>query len=92
MTFDPVFRRMEDEPMEALVARVALIQAEAERLAQYLATLSPDAWRQPSACPGWEVRDVVARLVEVAQFYVRTMKNIPQFPHCCSCGGYTAVV
>ena len=36
--------------MEALAARVALIQAEAERLAQYLATLSPDAWRQPSAC------------------------------------------
>ena len=59
--------------MEALVARVALIQAEAERLAQYLATLSPDAWHQPSACPGWEVRDVVAHLVEVAQFYVCTI-------------------
>ena len=59
--------------MEALVARVALIQAEAERLAQYLATLSPDAWRQPSACQEWEVRDVVAHLVEVAQFYVRTI-------------------
>jgi uncharacterized protein (TIGR03083 family) len=64
---------MEDEPMEAFAARVALIQAEAERLAQYLATLSPDAWRQPSACQGWEVRDVVAHLVEVAQFYVRTI-------------------
>jgi uncharacterized protein (TIGR03083 family) len=64
---------MEDEPMEAFAARVALIQAEAERLAQYLATLSPDAWRQPSACQEWEVRDVVAHLVEVAQFYVRTI-------------------
>ena len=59
--------------MEALAARVALIQAEAEWLAQYLATLPPDAWRQPSACPGWEVRDVVAHLVQVAQFYVRTI-------------------
>ena len=59
--------------MEALTARVALIQAEAERLAQYLSSLSQDAWYQPSACQGWEVRDVVAHLVEVAQFYVRTI-------------------
>src|SRR5262245_48685274 len=59
--------------MEALAARIALIQAEAEGLAQYLTTLPPDAWRQPSACKGWEVRDVVAHLVEGAQFYVRTI-------------------
>ena len=55
--------------MEALASHVALIQAEAERLAQYLSTLPPDAWRQPSACQGWEVRDVVAHLVEVTQEY-----------------------
>jgi len=48
--------------MEALEARVALIQAEAAGLAQYLTTLPPEAWRQPSACQGWEVRDVVAHL------------------------------
>ncbi len=40
VTFDPVFRRMEDEPMEALTARVTLIQAEVKWLAQYLSTLS----------------------------------------------------
>jgi uncharacterized protein (TIGR03083 family) len=66
---------MEDEPMEALAAHVTLIQAEAERLAQYLATLSPDAWRQPSACQGWEVRDVVAHLIQGAQFYVHTISR-----------------
>jgi uncharacterized protein (TIGR03083 family) len=66
---------MEDEPMEALAAHVTLIQAEAERLAQYLATMPPDAWRQPSACEGWEVGDVVAHLVEGAQFYVRTISR-----------------
>lgn len=55
--------------MEALAARVTLIQAEAERLAQYLSTLPLAAWCQPSACQGWEVRDVVAHLVEVAQEY-----------------------
>jgi uncharacterized protein (TIGR03083 family) len=66
---------MEDEPMAALAAHVTLIQAEAERLAQYLATLPPDAWRQPSACQGWEVRDVVAHLIQGAQFYVHTISR-----------------
>ena len=33
-----------DEPMAALATRHALMQAEAERLAQYLSTLSLDAW------------------------------------------------
>jgi uncharacterized protein (TIGR03083 family) len=66
---------MEDEPMEALAAHVTLIQAEAERLAQYLATMPPDAWRQPSACQGWEVRDVVAHLIQGAQFYVHTISR-----------------
>jgi len=55
--------------MGTLEARLALMQAEAERLGWYLSTLSPDAWRQPSACQEWEVRDVVAHLVEVAQDY-----------------------
>jgi len=57
--------------METLATRIALIQTEVERLAQYLASLPLDAWRQSSACPGWEVRDVVAHLVEVAQDYQR---------------------
>jgi uncharacterized protein (TIGR03083 family) len=61
--------------MEALAAHVTLIQAEAERLAQYLATVPPDAWRQPSACQGWEVRDVVAHLIQGAQFYVHTISR-----------------
>ena len=61
--------------MKALAAHVTLIQAEAERLAQYLATLPPDAWRQPSACQGWEVRDVVAHLIQGAQFYVHTISR-----------------
>src|SRR5262245_49037861 len=58
-----------DGPMETLATRIALIQTEVERLAQYLASLPLDAWRQSSACPGWEVREVVAHLVEVAQDY-----------------------
>ena len=61
--------------MKALAAHVTLIQSEAERLAQYLATVSPDAWRQPSACQEWEVRDVVAHLVEVAEDYQRRIAH-----------------
>ena len=61
--------------MEALTVHITLIQSEAERLAQYLSTLLPAAWRQPSACQGWEVRDVVAHLVDVVQFYIRTISG-----------------
>ena len=41
---------------------VKLISAESERLTQYLTTLSPEAWRTPSACERWQVRDVVAQV------------------------------
>jgi uncharacterized protein (TIGR03083 family) len=61
--------------VEALEAHITLIQSEAERLAQYLYTLSPAAWRQPSACQGWEVRDVVAHLADGAQFYIWTISR-----------------
>jgi uncharacterized protein (TIGR03083 family) len=61
--------------MVTLEARITLVQSEAERLAQYLSTLSPAAWRLPSACQGWEIGDVVAHLIEVAQFYIRTISG-----------------
>ena len=48
---------------------VQLVIAESERLIQYLHTLPPEAWRTPSACDRWEVRDVVAHLAVQGQFY-----------------------
>jgi uncharacterized protein (TIGR03083 family) len=54
-----------DSPEET----VQLVIAESERLIQYLNTLSPEAWRTPSACDRWEVRDVVAHLAGQGQFY-----------------------
>jgi uncharacterized protein (TIGR03083 family) len=56
--------------MEAPENHAALVQSEAERLARYLHTLSPAAWMQPSLCEGWEVRDVVAHLIRLAELYV----------------------
>jgi uncharacterized protein (TIGR03083 family) len=64
-----------DKLVAAPAAHIALVQSEAERLAQYLSTLSPAAWRQPSACQGWEVGDVVAHLTDGAQFYIRTISR-----------------
>jgi uncharacterized protein (TIGR03083 family) len=48
---------------------VKVIQTEAEELADYLQALPPESWSTPSACDLWEVGDVVAHLVFVAEFY-----------------------
>jgi len=55
--------------MEAPENLVKVIQTEAERLTESLQTLSPEAWSTPSACDLWEVGDVAAHLVFVAEFY-----------------------
>ena len=55
--------------MEAPEHLVKVIHTEAERLAESLQTLPPEAWSTPSACALWEVGDVVAHLVFVAEFY-----------------------
>src|SRR4051812_26176405 len=54
----------------ATAATCALVsRAVAEALAQYLHTLPPAAWHQPSACDAWEVGDVVGHLIWVARLY-----------------------
>lgn len=55
--------------MYAYTDRLQVLQAESTQLRQYLHTLSPDAWRQPSACAQWQVRDVVAHLIGGAEFF-----------------------
>lgn len=40
----------------------ALAAAERRDLADYLDTLTEQEWEQPSLCPGWAVRDVVAHI------------------------------
>jgi uncharacterized protein (TIGR03083 family) len=56
--------------MDALTQRVTLVRTEAERLQDYLGTLSPAAWHHASACAGWEVGDVVAHVTRGAEAYV----------------------
>ena len=55
--------------MHAPEDTVKLIIAESERLTQYLTTLPPAAWRTPSACERWEVRDVIAHLALQTEGY-----------------------
>ena len=49
---------------------VTIIQTEVERQQQYLAALPADAWTKPSACPLWDVWDVVVHLLRVPDNYV----------------------
>ena len=44
--------------------RVALLQAEYQRLEHYLHTLSREAWNHPSTCDHWTVADVIAHITE----------------------------
>jgi uncharacterized protein (TIGR03083 family) len=40
-----------------------MARAERADLADFLATLTPQEWQQPSLCDGWTVKDVVAHVV-----------------------------
>ena len=56
--------------MSTQAASVTVVQTESERLTQYLAALPEEAWSRPSACTLWEVRDVVAHLIDGANAYI----------------------
>lgn len=43
------------------------VQDERRALRADLAGLPPDAWSEPSLCPGWDVHDVVAHLIDTAK-------------------------
>ena len=55
--------------MDSPEERVKIAIAESERLKEYLACLPPEAWKKPSACDHWEIRDVVAHLAWIAECY-----------------------
>jgi uncharacterized protein (TIGR03083 family) len=55
--------------MSSLAEPATVIQTESARLQQCLTALPEDAWRKPSACALWEIRDVVAHLSAIAHAY-----------------------
>ncbi len=61
--------------MDSPEERVKIAIAESERLKEHLSSLPPEAWNKPSACDGWEVRDVVAHLAWVAETYTERIRQ-----------------
>lgn len=45
----------------------SFVHAERARLAEDLASVPNQAWTTPSLCPGWDVHDVLAHLVDTAK-------------------------
>ena len=50
--------------------RTRLARLEAERLADYLGSLSDEGWSHSTACDLWQVGDLVGHLVWIGEFYV----------------------
>lgn len=44
-----------------------VVRGEAERL--FALAEAPDAWEAPTACPEWQVRDIVGHLIDVTESY-----------------------
>ena len=61
--------------MASYEERVKLLKLESERLMEYLSALQDDGWTRQSACERWQVGDVVAHLVGVAEFYAGTVSR-----------------
>src|SRR5215471_7844499 len=76
--------------METFADRITLLQEESARIKQYLHTLPPDVWDRPSACTQWQVRDVVAHLVQVAEVYADHVARGIQGDHSPPPGGLPA--
>ena len=52
---------------EAKDTILRVVRREAERM--FALASSPDAWQAPTACPQWEVRDIVGHLIDVTESY-----------------------
>src|SRR5215831_13699370 len=61
--------------MDAFADRMHVLQAESERIKQYLHALPPEALHKPSACTEWQVQDVVAHLIGVAETYASSVSR-----------------
>lgn len=59
--------------METFAERVTILETESARIKQYLHALPAEAWGQQSACTQWQVQDVVAHLIGVAETYASSI-------------------
>ena len=61
--------------METFPDRVHVLQSESERIKQYLHALPLEALSKPSACTQWQVQDVIAHLIGVAETYANSVSR-----------------
>jgi len=61
--------------MAVFAERAQLLLSESERIKQYIHSLSANALSQPSACSQWQVQDVVAHLISVAETYASNLSR-----------------
>ena len=61
--------------MDTFADRLTTLQAESQRITQYLHTLPPEALGAPSACSQWQVHDVIAHLIGVAETYAGSVSR-----------------
>jgi uncharacterized protein (TIGR03083 family) len=54
-------------PSRPSAAVWAVVHAERRLLVKELESLTPEQWARPSLCPGWDIHDVVAHLVDTAK-------------------------
>ena len=59
--------------MATFAERLNVLIEESERLKQYFRALPPEVLTKPSACTQWQVQDVIAHLVGVAEFYANAV-------------------
>jgi uncharacterized protein (TIGR03083 family) len=61
--------------MDTFADRMTILEAESERIKHYLHALPSEALSQPSACTQWQVHDVVAHLLGVAETYASSVSR-----------------
>src|SRR5262245_62881447 len=64
-----------DSSMDTFADRVKILQSESERIKQYLHALPLEALSKPSACTQWQVQDVIAHLIGVAETYASSVSR-----------------
>jgi uncharacterized protein (TIGR03083 family) len=60
---------MQAPPIDSFAERIQVLRAESARIKRYLHDLPEPALSQPSACTEWQVQDVIAHLIGVAETY-----------------------
>jgi uncharacterized protein (TIGR03083 family) len=66
---------VQTQNVDTFADRLNVLQSDSERIKQYLHALPPEALSRPSACTEWQVQDVIAHLIGVAETYASSVSR-----------------